>query len=311
MDKLNAMRVFVAVAEAQSFASAARLLGLSASQVTRAVAALEEELGVRLLHRTTRQLRLSEVGARYLSDCRRLLGDLQEAEAQASGAHLLPQGHLTVTAPVLFGRLHMAPVLLEFLQAQPQLTAQALLVDRVVHLLEEGVDLALRISHLPDSSLCALRVGEVRRVIVAAPDYLARHGEPACPADLGRHQALGVAHNGGPPAPWLLAAQASRPDRLVQGPQPRMPLSFSGVEPCIQAAIAGHGLARALSYQVAEAVERGQLRVVLAAYEPLPLPVSLVHPEGRRACAKVRSFVDFAAQRLQARLARARLDATA
>lgn len=208
MDRLESMRIFVAVAESQGFAAAARQLRLSAPMVTRAVAALEARIGARLLHRTTRQVRVTETGERYLADCRRILAELDEADALAGGAHVVPQGHLIVTAPVLFGRIHMAPLLLSFLEAHPQVTARAFFVDRLVNLLEEGVDVALRIAHLPDSSLTAVKVGAVRRVIVASPDYLARCGEPLTPAELGAHDAIGSSITGGPAAPWLLAAQA-------------------------------------------------------------------------------------------------------
>lgn len=299
MDQFESMRIFVAVAEAQGFAAAARQLQLSAPMVTRAVAALESRIGATLLQRTTRQVRVTETGARYLADCKRILAELAEADAQASGAHIVPQGHLVVTAPVVFGRLHMAPLLLDFLRAHPQVTARALFVDRLVHILDEGVDVALRIAHLPDSSLTAVRVGQVRRVIVASPDYLRRLGEPMTPTDLAGHEAIGSVIVGGEPSPWLLAAQAHEPERLVQGPQPRMSLSVSGVDVALLAARQGHGLARALSYQVADDVAAGRLQMVLQAYEPPPIPVHIVHAQGRRTTAKVRAFVDFAVARLR------------
>lgn len=300
MDPWLTMRVFVAVAEAQGFAAAARTLQCSPPQVTRAIAALEARLGARLLHRSTRHVRLTEVGERYLSDARRILADLDEADAQARGAHVVPQGHLIVTAPVLFGRMHVAPLLLSFLQAHPQVTARALLVDRVVNLMDEGVDVAVRIAHLPDSSLTAVRVGQVRRVIVASPGYLARCGEPQVPADLAAHAAVGHAIDGGEPRPWQLAAEAGQPERLVQGPQPRFQLTVNGGDVAIQAAREGHGLVRQLSYQVDDDLRAGRLRTVLAAFEPPPIPVYLVHAEGRRASAKVRAFVDHAAAHLRA-----------
>lgn len=300
MDQFETMRIFVAVADQHGFAAAARQLQMSAPMVTRAVAALERRLGATLLQRTTRQVRVTETGARYLADCKRILGELAEADAQARGAHVVPQGHLIVTAPVLFGRMHIAPLLLDFLQAHPQVTARALFVDRVVDLLDEGVDVALRIAHLPDSSLTAVRVGQVRRVVVASPDYLARHGEPQVPADLGAHRAVGSVITGGEAPPWLLAAEAGKPERLEQGPQPRMQLTLNGVEVGIAAARGGHGLARALSYQVADELDAGHLRIVLAPYEPPPLPIYLVHADGRRAAAKVRAFVDYAVERLRA-----------
>lgn len=300
MDQLDAMRIFVAVAEAQGFAAAARQLQLSAPAVTRAVAALETSIGARLLHRSTRVVRVTDVGERYLADCKRILADLAEAHAQAAGAHALPQGHLTVTAPALFGRLHMAPLLLDFLQRHPQLTARAFFVDRVVNLLDEGVDVALRIAHLPDSSLTAVRVGQVRRVIVASPGYLRTHGEPLTPADLASHVAVGVGDTSGPPRPWQLAAQAGAPDTLAPVHHPRIQLTVNGGEVGILAARAGRGLARAMSYQVAEDVAAGRLQILLADYEPAPIPVHLVYPEGRRSAAKVRAFVDFAVQGLRA-----------
>ncbi|HIV73367.1 MAG TPA: LysR family transcriptional regulator [Candidatus Aquabacterium excrementipullorum] len=301
MDRLQSMRIFSAVAEARSFAGAARELRLSAPAVTRAVAALEQHLGARLLHRSTRLVRLTEVGERYLVDCRRLLSELDEAEALAGGAHVAPQGHLTVTAPVLFGRMHIAPLLLGFLQAHPQLTARAFFADRLVNLLDEGMDVAVRIAHLADSSLTAVRVGEVRRVIVASPDYLASHGEPLHPDDLPAHEAVGSSIVEGPSPRWSLVQDPVKsPGKPQQGAQPRIRLSVNGGEVGIMAARAGQGLARALSYQVADDVAAGRLRVVLAPFEPPPIPVQLVYPEGRMAAAKVRAFVDFAVAGLRA-----------
>jgi DNA-binding transcriptional LysR family regulator len=300
MDQLDAMRVFVTVADTHSFAGAARLLKCSPAAVTRSIAALEQHLGARLLHRTTRSLRLSEAGERYLTDCRRILGALQEADAVASGAHVEPQGHLMVTAPVLFGRIHIAPLLLDFLQAHPRLSAQALFVDRLVHLVDEGVDVALRIAHLPDSSLTAVKVGSVRRVVVASPDYLARCGEPTSPDELGGHDAIGVSPSGGPFAPWRFAQPGDPKAELRTAPTPRIQFTSNGNEVGIAAACAGRGLTRVMSYQVADDVAAGRLRVVLAPFEPAPIPVHLVYPEGRHAAAKVRAFVDFAVARLRA-----------
>ncbi|RZI80814.1 MAG: LysR family transcriptional regulator [Rubrivivax sp.] len=300
MDQLDSMRVFVTVADAQSFAGAARQLKCSPAAVTRAVAALEQHLGARLLHRTTRSLRLSEAGERYVADCRRILSALQEADAVASGAHVEPQGHLVVTAPVLFGRIHIAPLLLDFLQVHPRLSAQALFVDRLVHLVEEGVDVAVRIAHLPDSSLTAVRVGSVRRVVVASPDYLAQRGEPTTPEQLGEHDAIGLAPSGGPVAPWRFARPGHPRSDLQASPSPRLQLSSNDSEVGIAAACAGRGLTRAMSYQVANDVAAGRLCIVLAPFEPEPIPVHLVHPEGRRAAAKVRAFVDHAVAHLRA-----------
>lgn len=300
MDQLDSMRVFVTVADTQSFAGAARLLKSSPAAVTRAIAALEQHVGARLLHRTTRSVRLSEAGERYVTDCRRILGALNEADAAAGGAHVEPQGHLMVTAPVLFGRLHIAPLLLDFLEMHPRLSAQVLFVDRVVNLVDEGMDVALRIAHLPDSSLTAVKVGSVRRVVVASPDYLAQRGEPLTPDDLASHDAIGVSPGGGPYAPWRFAP-AHQPDgELRTAPSPRIRLTSNGGEVGIAAACAGRGLARAVSYQVADDVAEGRLRIVLAPFEPAAIPVHLVYPEGRHAAAKVRAFVDFAVARLRA-----------
>src|SRR5262245_43857839 len=202
MDRLDNLRVFVAVAEANGFAEAARRLGLSASAVTRAILALEERLGVQLLHRTTRSLRVTEAGERLLDDCRRILADLDEAEASAGGAHTVARGQLALTAPSMFGRLHVAPVLYEFLERYPQVSARTFFVDRVVNLLDEGLDVAVRIAHLPDSGLTAIPVGTMRAVIVASPAYLEKHGAPRVPADLMHHRAVGFSQGGGQIATW-------------------------------------------------------------------------------------------------------------
>jgi DNA-binding transcriptional LysR family regulator len=303
MADLEHLRVFITVADEGGFASAARRLRVSAPAVTRGIAALEQHLGARLLHRTTRHVRLTEVGQRFLLDAKRIVAELEEAEAAARGAHTEPQGELSVTAPVIFGRMHLAPVLLDFLAAHPKVTAHALFVDRVVHLMDEGFDVALRIAPLPDSSFTAVPIGHVRRVVVASPEYLAQHGEPRTPADLGKHRAIGFAQTGGGPPRWTFAKapQADDADGPATdgGAQPRTLLTVNSGDVAIAAARAGHGLARALSYQVAEDLAVGRLKRVLQAWEPPPIPVHLVYPEGRKAAAKVRAFVDFAAERLR------------
>lgn len=296
MDRLDTMRVFVAVAEARGFAAAARLLRLSPPAVTRAVVALEQRIGARLLHRTTRTVRLTEAGERFFADCRRLLAEIDEAEASAGGAYAQPQGQLAVTASAMFGRMYVAPLLLGYLGQYPQVTARALFVDRIVNLVDEGVDVAVRIARLPDSSLTAVQVGVVRRVLVASPAYLAARGVPASPAELAAHDAIGFTPNAGTPAPWAFRG-ADGSSREIAAPRVR--LEANAGEVGIQAAIAGHGLTRALSYQVAPHVRAGELQIVLAAHEPPPIPIHIVYPEGRRAAAKVRAFVDFAAERLR------------
>jgi DNA-binding transcriptional LysR family regulator len=293
MDQLDSMRVFIAVAETGGFAPAARQLQRSPAAVTRAVAALEQRLGARLLQRTTRQMRLTEAGQRFLADGKRILGELLEAEASVRGDHAEPQGVLAVTAPVIFGRMRLAPVLLEFLQQHPKVRARAMFVDRIVNLMDEGFDVAVRIASLPDSSLTAIRVGEVRRVTVASPGYLEQHGTPGTPADIEQHRAIGVWRGAGEELPWTYA------NDTVKDRRPRVMLSVTGSDVAIAAARAGHGLARPISYQVEEDVLAGRLRLLLQDYEPPPLPVQLVYPEGRRAAAKVRAFVDFAAARLR------------
>ncbi|HEY4068512.1 MAG TPA: LysR family transcriptional regulator [Burkholderiaceae bacterium] len=293
MDHLDSLKVFVAVADAQGFAPAARRLQLSAPAVTRAVAALEQHLGAQLLQRSTRSLRLTEVGERFLSDCRRILAELAEAEASAGGAHTAPQGMLAITASAMFGRLFVAPVVLDFLARHPQVTVRGVFVDRVVHLMDEGFDVAVRIAHLPDSGLTAVRVGSMRRVVVASPAYLAERGVPASPTELGEHEAIGFSQSdGAAPAPWSFKGARD-------AAQPRMRLSTNAGEVAIDAAVRGHGLARALRYQVDTELQAGRLQIVLAEFEPEPLPVHLVHVAGRMASAKLRTFIDFAAERLR------------
>lgn len=294
MDQLDSMRVFIAVAETGGFAPAARLLRRSPPAVTRAIAALELRLGARLLHRTTRQVRLTEAGQRFLADGKRILAELQDAEASVRGAHAEPQGVLAVTAPVIFGRMRLAPVLLDFLQQHPKVRARAMFVDRIVNLMDEGFDVAVRIAALPDSSLTAIRVGQVRRVTVASPAYLEQHGTPRIPADVEQHRAIGLWRGAGEDLPWTYANDTAKERR------PRVVLSVTGTDVAIAAARAGHGLARPISYQVEEDIRAGRLKLLLQDHEPPPLPVQLVYPEGRQAAAKVRAFVDFAAARLRA-----------
>jgi DNA-binding transcriptional LysR family regulator len=300
MDKLEGMRIFVAVADAKGFAPAARQLGLSAPAVTRAVAALEARIGTQLLRRSTRQVALTEAGARFHADCKRILGEIDEAESSASGAHRVPQGLLSVTAPVIFGRLHVAPVLQDFLGLHPGVSARSLYTDQIVHLLDEGMDVALRIAHLPDSGLVAVRVGEVRRVVVASPQYLAEHGVPRTPQEVSQHRGIGFSQHGSVSAPWVFYPPGSgtRSEGVVAHPQLRH-LTNAG-DACIGAALASQGLVRALSYQVAEHVLAGWLHIVMADHEPPPIPVQLVYAEGRHAAAKVRAFIDYAAGRLRA-----------
>lgn len=298
MDRLDGMRVFVAVAEAGGFAPAARALRLSPPAVTRAVAALEDRIGSRLLHRTTRTVRLTEAGVRFLADAKRILAELEEAEATAAGAHAEPRGQLVVTAPLLFGTMHVAPVVLGFLDRYPQVAARTLFVDRVVDLMDEGIDVAVRIAELPDSSLAAVRVGSLRRVVCASPDFLARHGTPQTPRDLEGLEGIGF-QSASPLASWVFRRGDGGGDTV----RPRMRLLVNNADLAVTAAAEGRGVTRVLHYQAADAVRDGRLRIVLADHEPPRIPVHLVHLEGRRAAARVRAFVDFAAERLREVLA--------
>jgi len=294
MDRLQAMTTFVAVVDSGGFASAARKLDLSPPAVTRAVAELEERLGLRLLTRTTRVVRVTDAGARFAEDCRRILAEIDEAETAATGTHAAPRGTLTLTAPVLFGHLYVTPILVDYLQRYPEVDAQCLFLDRVVNIVEEGVDVAVRIGELPDSSLQATRVGRVRRVVVAAPGYLKARGVPRQPADLAGHTVISAA--GVTPVSEWRFAEAGRP--LTQRLQPRMRTTTN--DSAIAAAVAGLGITRLLSYQVATHLSSGALRVVLEDFEAAPLPVHVVHHEGRRATRKVRAFIDLAVQALRA-----------
>lgn len=299
MDRFETMRIFVAVADARGFAPAARQLGLSPPAVSRAIVALEAHVGAQLLRRTTRNVSLTDVGERFHADCKRILADVAEAETWAGGAHAAPQGQLAITAPQMFGRMHVTPVLLDFLARHPQVSVRSFYADHIVHLFDEGFDAAVRIAHLPDSGLTAVGVGHVRRVIVASPSYLAERGVPRSAGDLARHDAIGVAVNGGVVAPWALypPGRKSKAEREVG--HPRVQLTANTGEVGIAAALAGRGLARALSYQVAAQVEAGRLRIVLADHEPAPIPVQVVYVDGRKAAAKVKAFVDFAVDRLR------------
>ena len=288
------MRLFVGVAEAEGFARAARELGVSAPAATRAVAALEQRLGAPLFRRTTRRVRLTEQGERYLVDCRRILGELAEAEASLAGAHGEPSGPLAVTAPAMFGRLHVAPILLDYARRHRQVLPRLFLADRVVDLIDEGFDVAVRIAHLGDSGLTAARVGQMRRVVCAAPDYLARHGVPKLPADLARHQAIVFAPVG-PGAEWPFRA-----GQRTQTIRPPARLVANTAEVAVAAAVAGLGLTSLLRYQAAAELKSGKLAIVLADHELPPVPIHVVHREGPRANPRLRAFVDLAVERLRA-----------
>lgn len=294
MDRLTEMQIYVAVAECEGFAAAARRLGVSPPVVTRAVADLEARLGVKLLNRTTRYVRATDAGQRYLEDARRVLAAADEADEAAIGINAEPRGPLTVTAPVLFGRIYVMPGIVDYLQRFPATEVSALFVDRVVNLLEEGVDVAVRIGELGDSSFKALRVGSVRRTLCASPDYIARCGLPTNPEALTNHTII-VATNLSATIEWRFK-QDEKP--LAVRIKPR--LSVTSNDSAIEAAVRGLGIARLMSYQVAPELESGKLKILLSEFEPTPVPIHILHREGRYAAAKIRSFIDLMAERLRA-----------
>lgn len=287
------MQVFVAVAEEQSFAAASRRLALSPPVVTRAIGALEAQLGVKLLQRTTRIVRLTDSGARYLLDCKRLLGEIEDVEQALSGSQTELRGQLAVTASLMFGRLFVAPILLEFLGLHPKVNGRALLVDRVVDPIEEGLDVAVRIAHLSDASFTAIRVGSVRQVLCASPAYLKHHGVPREPRELTHFDAISFSTDRVAPA-WSFGA--GKKSTTVR---PRSRLVVNSSEVAMQAAVDGAGLTRVLSYMAASELKAGRLRVILSEFEPEPLPIHVIHREGKRAAARVRAFVDLAVDRLR------------
>ena len=261
MDRIDAMQAFVAVADLQGFAPAARKLGLSPSGVTRLIAALEDRLGARLLQRTTRSVALTDVGARYLERARRILADVEEAEGSAEGERTRPSGRLVVSAPVGFGRLHVSPVMSAYLKRYPEVSGELRLSDRMINLVEDGVDLAVRIGHLADSSLVARHVGEMRRIVVASPGYLKAHGEPKTPEAIASHQTIQFGATTAPPD-WRFVGDG-REVRVA--PTPRF--TTNSADAAIQYAEQGGGLTRVLAYQAADAIKAGRLKIVLAKFE--------------------------------------------
>jgi DNA-binding transcriptional LysR family regulator len=286
MDRIDAMQAFVAVADLHGFAPAARKLGLSPSAVTRLIAALEDRLGARLLQRTTRQVALTDIGARYLERARRILADVEEAEGAAEGERIRPSGRLVVSAPVGFGRLHVSPVMSAYLKRYPEVSSELRLADRMINLVEDGVDLAVRIGHLADSTLVARHVGEMRRIVVASSGYLEAHGEPKTPEAITSHETIQFGATAAPPD-WRFVRDGSE---VRVTPAPRFITNSS--DAAIQYAEAGGGLTRVMFYQAADALKKGRLRIVLAKFEQPPLPIHLVYPTSRLLSAKVRTFID-------------------
>jgi DNA-binding transcriptional LysR family regulator len=291
MDRYTELQVFVGVAECEGFAAGARKLGVSPPVATRAVADLEVRLGIKLLTRSTRHVRLTDAGKRYLDDAKRILNDIAEADEAATGINGDPSGHIAVTAPVLFGKMFVLPGVIEFLNRYPRMEVNALFLDRVVNLLEEGLDVGIRIGELADSSMRAIRVGEVHRVVCASPNYLMRAGTPQHPDELPQHTII-TANGLNASTEWKFR------DGINIRVKPR--LSFATNDAAMEAAISGFGITRLLSYQIAPQLADGRLRVLLENFEQGKIPIHVIHREGRYASAKIRSFVDLMVERLRA-----------
>ena len=304
MNRLESMSILVAVVDSGSLSAAARRLDMPLATVSRKVGELESHLKTRLLHRTTRQLSLTEAGSSYVAACRRILEEIGEAERAATGEYAAPRGELVVTAPVVFGRLHVVPVVADFLAHYPEIDVNLVLTDRVVHLMDEHADVAVRIGELPDSSLMATRVGTVRRVICASPAYLEKHGVPASPHDLSGHECITFEVLASMRA-WVFGSGKSELSVPVHSR-----LAVNTAEAAIEAAILGVGLTRVLSYQVADAIRDNALCVVLNAFESAPLPVNLVHKGQAPLPLKLRAFLDFVTPRLRTRTSRELTDIT-
>jgi len=297
MDRFHLMAVFVAVAEEESFAAAARRLRMSPPAVTRAIASLEKHLGVQLLTRTTRLVRTTDAGTRYLEDARRILLEVDEADEAAAGINATPRGHFAVTAPVLFGKIYVMPIITAYQMDFQETTVMALFVDRVVNLIDEGFDVGIRIGLLPDSSLRAIRVGQVRHIICATPAYLQRYGTPKVPGALAQHSIIdATAVTAG--AEWTFMAGKQKIGVRLN---PRIRVNTN--DAALEAAKSGFGLTRLISYQVANELAAGTLTTVLTGFEGPALPVHVIHREGRYGSAKVRSFVDLAVAKLRANAA--------
>lgn len=294
MDRFTEMQVFVAVAECEGFAAGARKLKISPPAATRAVADLEYRLGVKLLNRTTRYVRVTDAGQRYLDDAKRILAQVAEADEAAVGINGSPRGHLVITAPVLFGRMYVMPAIVEYLQKYPDTEVSAMFVDRVVNLLEEGVDIALRIGELSDSSFKALKVGTVRRVVCASPAYIEQHGLPLQPDQLSNHPII-VASNLGPNVEWRFLHNNQTSIVRIK---PR--LTVTSNDAAIEAAVEGLGITRLISYQIAPQLASGQLKIILSEFELPAMPIHILHREGRHSSVKIRAFIDLVAEKLRA-----------
>lgn len=293
MDPIHLMTVFIAVGEEECLAAAARRLDLSPAAVTRAVGALEAQVGADLLLRMTRNVRLTEVGRRYLAALKGIMAKLAAADQNASGVNVAHSGALSVTASVVFGKIFVLPCIAEYMHQFPEIDVAACFVDRVVNLVDEGQDVAVRIGRLPDSGLKSLAVGKVRRVMCASPAYLAAQGVPQQPADLRRHMI--IARNGIAPGIDAMSVANARTANCA-----RARLTVTSGESAIEAAVAGLGIARVMSYHAAPHVADGSLKIVLAGHEGAPLPVQVLHRQGKYGSSKVRNFIDLLVERLRA-----------
>jgi DNA-binding transcriptional LysR family regulator len=296
MDRLESMAAFVAVAQAGGFSAAAKRVGIPLATVSRRVAELEHALGARLLQRSTRHVALTEAGRTFFATCERVLGDLKDAEDAMLGEYRTPKGDLTVTAPMGFGRLHLQPVALDFLAAYPQINLRLMLLDRVVDLVGEQVDIALRIAELADSTMIARPLGAVRMVVTAAPAYLERHGTPTHPSQLMGHDCIAWSTLGPLNTWWFRGGHADQTFPV------RTRLATTSADSAIAAAQSGLGLAQTPCYQAERYVRAGELAIVLREFECAPTPVNLVYASNRLSPLKLRAFIDFAAPRLSARL---------
>ena len=297
MDRFEGMSIFVAAVETGSLTAASRRLTIPLPSVSRKLAELEAHLGTRLLARSTRKLTLTDAGADYFQSCKRILDEVSDAERLAAGEQSAPKGELVLTAPIVFGRLHVLPVVYDFLSRYPDIHIRMALSDRNAHLLEDQIDLAVRIGPLSDTSMVATRLGEVRSVVCASPAYLERHGIPGSPGDLAGLPCVSFDALG-PTTSWTFGQGTKSRERTVEI-RPR--LSVNTAEAALDAAMAGVGITRVLSYQAASAVREGLLQVVLEAFEPQPLPVSLLHQGQGNLPFKMRSFLDFVTPRLRGR----------
>ncbi len=303
MDRFDAMKTLVAAVDGGSLSAASRTLGMPLATVSRKVSELEAHLRAQLVVRTSRKLLVTEAGEAYVIACRRILEEIDDAERAASGEYRVPRGHLTITASVMFGKLHVEPVVLAFLKAYPDISVRMVLSDNVVNIIDDHIDAAVRVGPLPDSSMRAAQLGEIRWVVCASPDYLKENGTPQTPQDLARHDCImfeGLHSN----SVWSSEVwNFGQGDAALALPiTPR--LRVNTAESAIAAAVAGGGIARLLCYQIAEAEQAGKLRTILTEFEPASIPVQLVHVGQTILPLKLRAFLDFATPRLRAALQR-------